>query len=135
MMKVVKQRTFVTLMLILSSHSICLAYIGEEMQSNKGPLLQNVESKPVVPNKRVLLRSEILSPDEVLKDVGTLSSVGKGDQISLHPFNLDQFVDITHDSGMKQGLESKIMGLFLNASQVQLDSEQNARVSKIYIIL
>ena len=128
-MKVGKLRSVVKLILIFSCYSICFAFIGEEMQSNKGPLLQNVESKPFVSEKRVLLRSEILSPDEVLKDVETLSSVWKEDQTSLHSFNLDHFVDITQDSRMKQGLESTIMGLFLNASQVQLDSEQNARVS------
>ena len=104
------------------------AYIGEEMKSNKGPLLQNVESEPFVPRKLKLIKTEVLSPDMILKDVDDLSSSWKEDETSVHAFDIDHFVDITHDIAMKQGLESAIMGMFLNDSQGQLGSEQDARV-------
>ena len=109
------------------------AYHGEEMKTNKGPLLQNVESKPFVPENNDLHQSKILSPDQILKGSETLDPIEmqEDDHSFLHSFDLDHFVDVTNDLKMKHELESSIMKTFLNESKYQINNEQPARVSCI----
>ena len=111
-----------------------LAYHGEEMQTNKGPLLENVESKPFVPEDNDLHQSDILSPDQVLNDSEVLEplEMQEDDQFFLHAFNLDNFVDVTSDSKMRHDLESSIMKIFLNESRYQINNDEQARVRFVH---
>ena len=124
---------FIKFVLIVMRCIVCLAFHGEEMKTNKGPLLQNVESRPFVPDKKNILSPEEvipLSPDEILKNSEILDSLEILDDPSiLYSFNLDSFVEITSDLKMKYELESEIMGLFLNSSNVNSNNADPARVS------
>ena len=124
---------FIKFVLIIMRCIVCLAFHGEEMKTNKGPLLQNVESRPFVPDKKNILSPEEvipLSPDEILKNSEILDSLEILDDPSiLYSFNLDSFVEITSDLKMKHELESEIMGLFLNSSNVNSNNADPARVS------
>ena len=124
---------FIKFVLIVMRCMVCLAFHGEEMKTNKGPLLQNVESRPFVPDKKNILSPEEvipLSPDEILKNSEILDSLEILDDPSiLYSFNLDSFVEITSDLKMKHELESEIMGLFLNSSNGNSNNADPARVS------
>ena len=124
---------FIKFVLIVMRCIVCLAFHGEEMKTNKGPLLQNVESRPFVPDKKNILSPEEvipLSPDEILKNSEILDSLEILDDPSiLYSFDLDSFVEITSDLKMKHELESEIMGLFLNSSNVNSNNADPARVS------
>ena len=124
---------FIKFVLIVMRCMVCLAFHGEEMKTNKGPLLQNVESRPFVPDKKNILSPEEvipLSPDEILKNSEILDSLEILDDPSiLYSFNLDSFVEITSDLKMKHELESEIMGLFLNSSNGNSNNADQARVS------
>ena len=130
----VKWYTVIKLVFVIRNWNVSLAYIGEEMQPNKGPLLKHVESTPFVPDKNVLLPHAILSPDDVLKSPPVNVLNMPEDDIFRQFFNQENFVDITSDGKMKNALSSSVMALFLNASRGQLDNELQARVSfKKYI--
>ena len=108
----------------------CAGTIGDEMKPNRGPILQNVESEPFVPVKNVLIPSEVLSPDDILKGSEILSPLEiREDQFLPYAFDLDHFVDVSSDPKIKHELESSIMRLFLNASQTGLDNGFGERVS------
>ena len=148
-----RRKVFIEILFIFSLFEFSFAYIGEEMQTNKGPLLQNVESKPFVPedndlhqsdilspdqilkDSEIQLKSDLLSPDQILKGSETLDPVEmqEGDHSFLYAFDLDHFVDVTNDLKMKHELESSVMKTFLNESQYQMSHEQNARVRSILI--
>ena len=127
--KIIIGLAYVSCLLVAS-----LAYHGEEMQTNKGPLLENVESKPFVPEDNDLHQSDILSPDQVLNDSEVLEplEMQDDDQSFLHAFNLDNFVDVTSDSKMRHDLESSIMKIFLNESRYQINNEEQARVRFVH---
>ena len=124
---------FIQVVLIVMRCIVCLAFHGEEMKTNKGPLLQNVESRPFVPDKKNILSPEEvipLSPDEILKNSEILDSLEiLDDPLLLYSFNLESFVEITSDLKMKHELESEIMGLFLNSSNGNSNNADPARVS------
>ena len=118
---------------VFNAFACSFAYIGEEMKANKGPLLQNVESKPFVPDNNDLRQSELLSPDQILKVSETLDplEIQEGGNSFLNAFDLDHFVEVTNDLTTKQDLESSIMRLFLNESQYQINNDLHARVRGI----
>ena len=115
---------------VFSAFVCTFAYIGDEMIANKGPLLQNVESKPFVPDNNDLRQSELLSPDQILKVSETLDplEMQEVDHSFLYTFDLDHFVDVTNDLKTKQDLESSIMRSLLNESQYQMGNDLQARV-------
>ena len=125
----------------LQSVTISLAYVGEEVEARKGPLLQHVESTPFVPDKNVLLPPAILSPDDILNSspMDELRMPSDQDMLpELFPEFLsgfeDNFVEVTHDWNMKSKLASSIMALFINASQQEqlINESQEARVSMLH---
>ena len=132
-MKKTMYLNFIKVVLIAMRCIVCLAFHGEEMKTNKGPLLQNVESRPFVPDKKnILSPDEVipLSPDEILKNSEILDSLEiLDDPLLLYSFNLDSFVEITSDLKMKHELESEIMGLFFNSSNGNSNNADPARVS------
>ena len=125
------EKLFCFVVVYVFSAFVCtFAYIGDEMKANKGPLLQNVESKPFVPDNNDLRQSELLSPDQILKVSETLDplEMQEVDHSFLYTFDLDHFVDVTNDLKTKQDLESSIMRSLLNESQYQMGNDLQARV-------
>ena len=138
-MKKTMYLNFIKVVLIAMRCIVCLAFHGEETKTNKGPLLQNVESRPFVPDKKnILSPDEVipLSPDEILKNSEILDSLEiLDDPLLLYSFNLDSFVEITSDLKMKHELESEIMGLFLNSSNGNSNNADPAKVSIKFFML